>query len=232
MRELATAKEQKSVLGTKASDKFAVVKNTCDTSTAALKQAEALLQTLVTGLSSSSSDAESVNSGYMGQIAQAKSRSSQASADAEQAKARVEHLIRELKQKEPRAKQAAKDDSGLVGELERARDAARKLEAELGTLDWDDSREDDIRRQREQASQEMRGLLERRDKVKSGLAGFDFDYQSPTRDFDRSKVKGLIATLIELDPKNHKFSTALEVCAGSRMYNVRQSAFYAGSWPC
>lgn len=48
----------------------------------------------------------------------------------------------------------------------------------------------------------------------------EFSYSDPEAGFDRSKVQGLVASLVELDEKNHKFSTALEVCAGGRLYNV------------
>jgi structural maintenance of chromosome 2 len=33
-------------------------------------------------------------------------------------------------------------------------------------------------------------------------------------------VKGLIATLVDLDEANFKSSTALEICAGGKLYNV------------
>jgi structural maintenance of chromosome 2 len=40
------------------------------------------------------------------------------------------------------------------------------------------------------------------------------------RNFDRSKVKGLVAQLITVDPSSLNQVTALEVCAGGRLYNV------------
>ena len=48
----------------------------------------------------------------------------------------------------------------------------------------------------------------------------DFSYSDPTPNFDRSKVKGLVAELINLEQKNYDASTALEICAGGRLYNV------------
>jgi hypothetical protein len=52
------------------------------------------------------------------------------------------------------------------------------------------------------------------------LAAIDFTYSDPEPRFDRSKVKGLVATLIDLEQKNFKSSTALEICAGGKLYNV------------
>ncbi|KAG8863674.1 Structural maintenance of chromosomes protein 2 [Serendipita sp. 405] len=42
----------------------------------------------------------------------------------------------------------------------------------------------------------------------------------PVPNFDRSKVKGLVATLINIDPSQYPKSTALEIAAGGRLYNV------------
>lgn len=47
-----------------------------------------------------------------------------------------------------------------------------------------------------------------------------FEYTSPTPDFDRSKVKGPIAYLFRVKEKYKTASYALEVCAGSRLYDV------------
>jgi structural maintenance of chromosome 2 len=45
-----------------------------------------------------------------------------------------------------------------------------------------------------------------------------FNYSDPVRGFDRSKVKGLVARLI--DVKIPKYSTALEVVAGGKLFQV------------
>lgn len=56
--------------------------------------------------------------------------------------------------------------------------------------------------------------------LKSRLASIDFTYSDPEANFDRSKVKGLVANLIDLDEENFSNSTALEICAGGKLYNV------------
>jgi structural maintenance of chromosome 2 len=45
-----------------------------------------------------------------------------------------------------------------------------------------------------------------------------FEYEDPVRGFDRSKVKGLIAKLV--DVKDAKYATALEVVAGGKLFQV------------
>lgn len=52
------------------------------------------------------------------------------------------------------------------------------------------------------------------------VANIDFNYQDPHPKFDRSKVKGLVAQLFTLDKDQVAAATALEICAGGRLYNV------------
>ena len=220
VKDLEKQKEEKKTSSAAIAEQFAGFKSSYDTSAAGLKQTEALLQTLITGLSSSSSDAESVSSGYMGQIATARNKASTSATEAEQAKARVDHLQRELKEKEPRAKAAKNEDNGLLKELEKAKESVSQLTRELEGLDWDESKEAGLREKKDLAGRSVRELLEKKDALKSRLASLEFNYQTPSRDFDRSKVKGLVATLIQIDEDKYKYSTALEVCAGGRLYNV------------
>lgn len=52
------------------------------------------------------------------------------------------------------------------------------------------------------------------------MAGrLNFDYSDPERGFDRSRVKGLVANLINVKDIAH--TTALEVTAGGRLFQVR-----------
>lgn len=62
--------------------------------------------------------------------------------------------------------------------------------------------------------------MKERDSIKQRLSFLDFDYSSPSPSFDRSKVKGLVASLISLDGDNYNKSTALEITAGGKLYNV------------
>ena len=63
-------------------------------------------------------------------------------------------------------------------------------------------------------------LLQNRDSVKSRVANLDFEYSLPHPNFDRNRVKGLVANLVALDQVNYNAATALEITAGGRLYNV------------
>lgn len=57
------------------------------------------------------------------------------------------------------------------------------------------------------------------DKLTAQLAGrLSFEYVNPMPGFDRSRVKGLVARLVTIKDPAH--STALEVVAGGRLYQV------------
>lgn len=61
---------------------------------------------------------------------------------------------------------------------------------------------------------------QKRDNIKQRLAFLDFSYSMPSPNFDRSQVKGLVASLVHLKPEDYNKSTALEITAGGRLYNV------------
>jgi structural maintenance of chromosome 2 len=56
------------------------------------------------------------------------------------------------------------------------------------------------------------------DQLSARLAALEFRYSDPHPGFDRSKVKGLVAELVTV--KEEASATALEVAAGSKLYQV------------
>ncbi|KAK4050313.1 Structural maintenance of chromosomes protein 2 [Microbotryomycetes sp. JL201] len=215
--ELTSQKQVKTETKATLQTEYRELKIKYDDVTAALKSSEDLLQSLLTGMSSSD---ESTSSGFMGQLAQAKALASNLGTEAERAKARIDHLQKEVKEKEPKAKKAAADGKGVVAELDKTRKEVSSLEAQLAKMEWNEGKEAGLRDRRDAENAAVRKLMEERDSIKSSLAALDFDYADPYRGFDRSKVKGLVANLIDLDPSHLDAASALEVCAGGRLYNV------------
>src|SRR6185295_16185230 len=66
----------------------------------------------------------------------------------------------------------------------------------------------------------IRKLREEADGLRRKVANVDFHFSDPSPNFDRSKVKGLVAQLFTLDKDKSIAGTALEICAGGRLYNV------------
>jgi structural maintenance of chromosome 2 len=177
---------------------------------------EELLQTLQTGVASK----EGQESGYQGQLQEAKNKVSAAATEQEQAKLKISHLEKRIKEEEPRAKKAKEQNSGLMKDLEGLRMQAKRLETELNKSGVEPGREDEMYSKEVTLQARIQELRSQADALKRKVANIDFNYNDPSPNFDRSKVKGLVAQLFTLDKEHTRAGTALEICAGGRLYNV------------
>jgi structural maintenance of chromosome 2 len=150
----------------------------------------------------------------------AKNRASTAATEQEQAKLKITHLTKRIREEEPRAKKAKEQNATLFKDLEKLRSAAEKLEAELTKLGYEEGKEEETRREQTALEDKIRNLTKEANGLRKRVKGMDFNYTDPTPDFDRSKVKGLVAQLFTLDEDKIEAGTALEICAGGRLYNV------------
>jgi len=186
---------------------------------------EELLQTLQTGVASK----EGQESGYQGQLQEAKNRASTAATEQEQAKLKISHLEKRIKEEQPKAEKAKKLNSDLLKDLEGLRSQAKKLEADLTKLGFEPGQEEDLYKEEAKLQQRIRELKEQADGLKRKVASIDFNYVDPSPNFDRSRVKGLVAQLFTLDKHHLRAGTALEICAGGRLYNVVVDSANTGS---
>jgi structural maintenance of chromosome 2 len=187
-----------------------------DAQNAEVEQKEELLSTLQTGVASR----EGQESGYQGQLQDARNRASTASIEQEQAKIKITHLEKRIKEDEPKAKKAKVQNADLLNGLETLRQQAAKLEADLKGLGFEPGQEQKMREQETSLQKTIRTLRQEADGLKRKVANVDFNYNDPSPNFDRSKVKGLVAQLFTLDKNKTQAGTALEICAGGRLYNV------------
>ncbi len=181
-----------------------------------VEKKEELLQTLQTGVASK----EGQESGYQGQLQDARNRASAAATEQEQNKIKISHLQKQIKEDEPKAKKAREQNSGLLKDLEHLKTHAKKLEAELVKLGFDESKETAMYQQESHLQARIRELKQQADALRRQVANIDFSYSDPSPNFDRSRVKGLVAQLFTLDKEHTRAGTALEICAGGRLYNV------------
>ncbi|KAG9259275.1 condensin complex component SMC2 [Emericellopsis atlantica] len=177
---------------------------------------EELLQTLQTGVASK----DGQENGYQGQLQDARNRATTAATEQEQAKIRITHLQGRVKEEEPRAQKAKEQNADLLRDLDSMKSQAQKLEKELQRLGFEPGREEAMYNEESRLQQTIRTLRQESDKLKRSVANIDFNYTDPVPKFDRSKVKGLVAQLFTLDKEHSNAGTALEICAGGRLYNV------------
>ncbi|KAK5005780.1 Structural maintenance of chromosomes protein 2, partial [Cryomyces antarcticus] len=216
VRDLEKQLKEKTEIYKKLQDKHGTAHAELTRQTEEVEKKEEFLQTLQTGVASR----EGQESGYQGQLQDARNRASAASTQQEQAKLKISHLEKSIKEEEPRAKKAKEQNSGLLKDLEGLRVQAKKLESDLSKLGFEPGREDEMYKEEATLQQRIRGLREQADAMRRKVANIDFSYSDPSPNFDRSKVKGLVAQLFTLDKKHTQAGTALEICAGGRLYNV------------
>ena len=104
--------------------------------------------------------------------------------------------------------------------MEQLRAAAKRLEAQLSKLGYEEGKEEETRREQSSLEDSIRDLTREANNLRNRVKGMDFTYTDPTPNFDRSKVKGLVAQLFALHDDKAEAGTALEICAGGRLYNV------------
>lgn len=208
--------EEKSKLYESLQTQYDTAKLDLDKQTSEVEQKEELLQTLQTGVASK----EGQENGYQGQLQDARNRANAAMTEQEQAKIKINHLEKRVKEDEPRAKKAKEQNSGLLKELEGLRSHTKKLESELDKLGFEPGKEEQMYQQEALLQKQIRGLREEAEGVKRKVSSVDFSYSDPSPNFDRSRVKGLVAQLFTLKKENTQAGTALEICAGGRLYNV------------
>lgn len=215
--------------------KFNSVKSEHDELQQMLTKSEELLQTLLTGVTSSSSG--NTGGGYLGQIADARARLTQATTEEGQSKVKLGMSQKELKALETKWRDVERDAQDGRKKLDVISAEVKKLKKQVADSGWSEDAEKRSQQQLNDARHEYRRLMEvrgatlrvpcrsslsrqEREGKKQRVPSLSFDYDTPYPDFDRSKVKGLVASLISLKPSDYDKATALEITAGGRLYNV------------
>ena len=215
--------------------KFNSVKNEHDELQQTLTKSEELLQTLLTGVTSSSSG--NTGGGYLGQIADARAWLTQATTEEEQSRMKLGMSQTELKTLEAKWKDVERDAQNGQKRLDTISAEVEKLKKQVADSGWSEEAEQRSQQLLNDARREYRNSTEvgkasshppycsplsyqERESKKQRVPSLGFDYDSPYPGFDRSKVKGLVASLISLKASDYDKATALEITAGGRLYNV------------
>jgi structural maintenance of chromosome 2 len=177
---------------------------------------ENLVQTITTGLTSS----KGRENGYMEQLSNARNSESEAAAEIQKLKVKMSHITKELKEAEPRAKAAQKENTALFNELQQHKASVANMEKELSSTFADQDKEKGLEIARMAKRDEISFISNEIELLGRSQSGLQFNYSDPVPNFDRSLVKGLVAELIDIPQENLDSSTALEICAGGKLYNV------------
>ncbi|VFV29346.1 low quality protein: structural [Lynx pardinus] len=181
----------------------------------ALAVAQQHFNAVSAGLSSNEDGAEAT---LAGQMMACKNDISKAQTEAKQAQMKLKHAQQELKTKQAEVK---KMDSGYRKDqeaLEAVKKLKEKLEAEMKKLNYEENKEEGLLEKRRQLSRDISRLKETYEALLARFPNIQFAYRDPEKNWNRNCVKGLVASLISV--KDTSATTALELVAGERLYNV------------
>ncbi|MGH0136943.1 UNVERIFIED_CONTAM: hypothetical protein FKN15_006876 [Acipenser sinensis] len=181
----------------------------------ALTAAQQHFNAVSAGLSSNEDGEEAT---LAGQMMTCKNDISKAETEAKQAQMKLKHAQQELKTKQAEVKKMdggyKKDQDGF----EAVKKCKEKLEDEMKKLNYEDGMEENLIEKRRQLSRGVNQLREEYESLMARFPNLRFEYINPEKNWDERRVKGLVANLIAV--KDISTSTALEVVAGGRLYNV------------
>lgn len=116
-----------------------------------------------------------------------------------------------------------KKEGNSAEKLENSKNTLTKtvkdLKSQIAKLGFSPEEYEELEQQVSTYEGSVATLIERVNTLQAQLGNrLRFDYTDPVRGFDRSKVKGLLAKLIEV--RDSKHATALEVVAGGKLFQV------------
>ena len=198
-----------------AEDKCAVLE---EDSKALTAKADEMQRQFLAGELSAEGDGKSTDGSLSDQLEQAKMKVGASTTAAKQLEMKVKHVRKELDAKAKEQGQGQKEYTTLTAAQAKLDKELKSISIKLHEVDYDEAKETDLLAKKDQAEAIVEQLQEKVDDLQAKLGRISFEYKDPVKGFDRSKVKGLVAELLEL--KDPSTATALEVVAGGGLYSV------------
>ncbi|TXG57711.1 hypothetical protein EZV62_015540 [Acer yangbiense] len=163
------------------------------------------------------------------QLGDAKVDVGSAETELKQLKTKISHCEKELKEKRHQLLSKREEAAAAENELNARRNDVEKVKLELESVSYKEGQMEALQKAYlsstishfQDRTAEMELVQKLKDEIcdlSAQLANVQFTYRDPVKNFDRSKVKGVVAKLIKV--KNSSTMTALEVTAGGKLFNV------------
>jgi structural maintenance of chromosome 2 len=137
----------------------------------------------------------------------------------QQAELRANHMRATLEEVRSSIQGTEREQQQQQKALEKIQRDLGKIEARMESLGYSEQEEEQIIREMNDLEAEVNVLRNKERRLAAKLAGrLTFEFSDPERGFDRSRVKGIVANLIDLPDTD--MASAIEVVAGNRLYNV------------
>ncbi|KAL2936526.1 Structural maintenance of chromosomes protein 2-1 [Bienertia sinuspersici] len=216
IEELKQSVEEKAAAIKKAEDDAADLKQRAEQLSKDLDDSEKEYQGVLAGKSSQNEEKCMED-----QLADAKVAVGNAEIEVKQLKTQITHGEKELKEKSAQLKSKRNEATAVENELNTRKKEVEDVRTALESLPYNEDHNSRMETLQQERASELDIVQKLKDKIRvlSGqLANVDFTYRDPTRNFERSKVKGVVAKLIKI--KDGSTMTALEVVAGGKLFNV------------
>lgn len=175
-----------------------------------------LLSTLSTGITSTG-EAEQ---GYTAQLHHAQEDYNELKITIQTLEKKIERLSKNLSSNNPKLIEAQKDNEKDLIKMKSHETQCNKLKKELDKLGFDPGNIKKMKQKEAKLKEDLQVLYKKTEYLKRRVSDLEFQYTSPSANFDTSSVKGVAAKLFTLKEHNFDSATALQVCAGGRLYNI------------
>lgn len=179
-----------------------------------LQRKEDLLSTLSTGISSKGG----TDAGYASQLREANKRLTETKTVIEQYKLKIRHLQRNVNEKKLEEHKSVLSKYEI--EKKKRQENCELIRDKLRRSGFDKAEYDKLKQEENNLFQELHSKDRYLQDFVRNDSRFDFTYDNPTPDFNPQAVKGLCGELFDLPENNKRTATALEVCAGYKLFNV------------
>ncbi|VVA10918.1 PREDICTED: structural maintenance of [Prunus dulcis] len=152
------------------------------------------------------------------QLGDAKIAVGSAETELKQLKTKISHCQRELKEKNNQLMSKREEAVAVERELTARKEDLANVKMAQESLPYKEGQMEALQKDRASELEQVQKLKDEMRNLSGQLANVDFTYRDPEKNFDRSKVKGVVARLIKV--KDSSTMTALEVTAGGKLFNV------------
>ena len=181
-----------------------------------LQKNEDLFSTLSTGISSEGS----TNGGYLANLQDTKRKHADTMVEIQKCNMQISHLKAELENSRRKEDSKKADLLKIKGSIAKHNQILEGLKLKLSQIGFDPSKYKELQTKERSISEVLNQLKSQFQNFRRQNPQFDFTYERPNPNFDSKSVKGLAGELFSLPESNFSAATALEVCAGRRLFNV------------
>ena len=112
------------------------------------------------------------------------------------------------------------DGIQLTKEREAAQKDLVKIQGQIANSGFSQAAWDQLAQQKKEAHLSLKNAMEQRGALGDKMGNLELQYEDPHPNFNRASVKGMVVKLFDIHPKDKNWALALEILAGSRLWNV------------